>query len=169
MYKIIEYFQNNPDATPMEAVSYFEGEFDIPSQVQALRDEAHDIMSIRAQLKPLYWRKSEINEQLKFAISDIEMNVYIQYPPRKGSDAERETLRNKLKGESETYQKLEKELKELGRKITDLEYEMDIVERKSKNARRLTELMQAYTVFISEYCTGSKSEPVKVRPNNNIF
>lgn len=171
MWQIVEYFNYNPESSAKEAISYFEEQFEHSKQINALKVEADEVARIRSLLRPLFGEKADLNERIKYVVSDIEMEVYIQYPPRKGSDAERETLRNKLKKGNESFQSLNTQLKEVGRKIVELEDELDEVDRRAKNARRLTELLQAYILFINEYKGGSTTQltATAIQSNANIF
>lgn len=157
MYQIVEYFKYNPQATALDAASYFEKELEIGTQVEILKEEVNALVNIRKQLRPLYAEKNEALEKTKYAISNIEGDVYMEYPPRKGSETEREILRNKLKKTSTEYIDANNDLKVVSGKIEALEDAFDEWERRAKAARRLTELMQAYLMFIKEFKSDGRS------------
>lgn len=168
MYQIIEFFANQPNATALDAVSYFEEQFEISNQLKYLTAEAPETLRLKGLVKPLHRERSDLQEKIKYVMSDIESAIYIEYPPRKGTDAEREQMRQKLKKENANFQDLNQKLLAVGDKINDIDDEIDSVDRAAKNARRMTELLQAYILFINSYCS-SEPKIIQVSSNKNIF
>lgn len=154
MYKVVDYYRNNPNAKPMEAVSYFEEEFGISEQVRVLKIEAVEAHAIRKQLRPIFGERLVVEENMKYALSDMELEVYMEYPPRQGTDAQRESMRNRLKKENVEYRELQTQFRALTDRINDIEDDYKELESKAKNARRLTELFQEYVAFINTFAKG---------------
>lgn len=119
--------------------------------VKDVRNEVDSIAENREKIIPLLRERMGLTEEMSYLASDFEMEVQIQYPPRKGSEAQRDTLRKKLRLESEEYQKLEGELKEVESKIDDLQFEKHQIEQRAKNSRRLLELHGDYLKLIASF------------------
>lgn len=119
--------------------------------VKDVRNEVDLIAENREKIIPLLRERMGLTEEMSYLASDFEMEVQIQYPPRKGSEAQRDTLRKKLRLESEEYQKLEGELKEVESKIDDLQFEKHQIEQRAKNSRRLLELHGDYLKLIASF------------------
>jgi uncharacterized protein YhaN len=154
MYKILDYYRQHPNASAVEVVSYFEEEFDISTQVEIIKQEAVRAHQLRSQLRPLYGQRLEVDEKTKYVLSDIEMEVYLAYPPRQGSEAQREAKRNEMKRINVEFIELHADFRGIANKIDALEDDYKEIEHKAKNARRLTELFGQYVAFITEYSKG---------------
>lgn len=154
MQKVLDYYRYNPNATPVEVMSYFEGEFEVAENTRRIKEEVAKNGELRAKLRPLYGQRLEVEEKMKYAISDMEMEVYLEYPPRQGSDAQREALRNKLKKENMEYTELNGQFRALNITIGEIEDELKDIEQGAKNARRMLELFGYYIQFLNEFAKG---------------
>lgn len=152
MYQIVEFFTHHPRATVMDAADYFAKELEISTQVAHLKKENPETLRLRASLRPLYGAKRDIDEEMKYIISDIEGEVMVKYPPRQGTENQRDQLRAQLKKSNAQYQHLETTLRQTLEDIYQLEQELEEIERNAKNARRITELYTVYMTFINEFC-----------------
>lgn len=151
MYQIIEYARYNPNASPIEVVQHFENTMEIPKHLEALNREVEQVTELRKKVRPLYAKRMDVEELMKYALSDIEMEIMIEYPPRKGSDAQREAMRNQLKQEHADFKKLQAEFKQYTEEIQDVEDELKLVDMGAKAARRVTEMFGSYVAFITEF------------------
>jgi chromosome segregation ATPase len=172
MWKVVEFFDNNPDASIIEAAKHFEQELEIKKHVEAVSKEGDLVANARMQYRPLYAKKKNLEEQLALHLSDIDMEVFVTFPPRQGSKEERESLRNKLKKEHPDYQRLTKEVKDVNIQLEELNDDIDKADRKAKNGRRIIELFNGYMGMIMAY----KNKPAPVTqqapvepPKNRLF
>lgn len=150
MFTVLDYYRKNPTAKNIEVFSYFETEFEVPKNREILKNEVTELAALKQQLRPIYGKRLDVEERMRYALSDIEMDVFLEYPPRQGSDAQREALRNKLKKENGEYMALNKEYKELTLQINELDDAYKDIENTAKNARRQLETFTAYAAFITE-------------------
>lgn len=150
MYTVLEFYRANPGADALEAINYFEKELEIPKQIEILKNEVDEVLKVRRELRVLRGKKAEAEERVRLTMSDIEMEVYLEYPPRKGTDAQREQLRSKLQSESPSYQEAKEAFKEASVNVVDKEDELNAAESRGKNARRLIEVFKTYTSIIQE-------------------
>lgn len=167
MRKLIEYMKWNPEATSSELAGHFEKELDIPRQVELLLQEGTEYDRIRTKIRPIYAQRQEVEEKMKYMLSDMEMEVYLEYPPRKGSDTQREAMRNSLKQENEAFVQLQQEFRSKTSEITELEDGLKVLDMNAKNARRLTELFAEYMKFIAE--KSKEEKVVNDVVNNNLY
>lgn len=152
MWQVHEYFLTHPKSSAAEALDYFSVQVELDKQVHILKQEVSDMSAIRQQMKPLLERKADLDEQLRYIIIEIDTEVAVTYPPRQGSDKDRDLLRQKLKKEHAHYGTLDKEFKDVSLSLSDLQYRLDEIDRNAKNARRLTELFDSFARFLTEYC-----------------
>lgn len=150
MEPIMDYARQNPSASAQDIIKHFEDVMEIPRQVQILKTEVDETRRFKGQLRPTYAKRMEVEEKMKYAMSDIEVEIFMEYPPRKGSEAQREALRDKLKAKNPQYLELRAQYDAFTRDIQDLEDELKLLEMGSKAARRLTELFGQYMTFITE-------------------
>lgn len=152
MYPVMEFFAHNPRATAAEALTYFHQELSISEQVAYVKAENAETVRLKGLIHPLYAEKSDINETIKYVLMDIDTAVATKFPPRQGSEKDRERERIKLMGESPQYKQLETQLREKIEEIYQLEQELEAVDRNAKNGRRLIDLYTAYVTFINDFC-----------------
>jgi hypothetical protein len=176
MWKVVDFFDKNPNASIIEAASFFEEELEIKKQTTALKDESRIIANARMQIRPLYAKKKDIEEQMMFIIStNIDVEVFVKYPPRKGSKEERDKYRDELKQANVEYQELTKQLKDVNIQLEELNDEMSNAERDAKNARRLTEIFNGYMQLIMAYrnvpipVTQTQTASAPVSGNRELF
>lgn len=153
MQPIIEYMQQNPSASTVEIIRHFEDVLEIPKQVYLLKNEVDETRRFKSQLRPLYAKRLDAEERMRYAVSDMEVEIFLEYPPRKGSEAQRETMRDNLKRESKDYNEYKGQFDEFTYEIKDIEDEIRYLEMGAKNARRLTELFAVYVDFVKEMTT----------------
>lgn len=154
MYKALEFFRQNPRANAIEAIQQFEEEFEVEKNTQTLKDEITRGTDLKRKLRPLYGKRFEVEEKMKYILSDIEMEVYLEYPPRKGTDAQREKMRNDLKRENADYMSLHKEFRDFTIQIEEIEDQYKDLELEVKKARRMLELFKGYLEFITVFSKG---------------
>lgn len=150
MYTVLEVMRSNPDFGTLDLLNYFERELEISENVKVLKNEVAQATRVRQELRVLRAQRLDAEESLKYAMSAIEADVYMEYPPRQGSDAQRETLRLKLQKESNEYQDAKKTFRDAAAKVLEKEDEMEVIETECKNARRMIELFKSYSAFIKE-------------------
>lgn len=150
MQPIFEFLQTSPTASPTEIVRHFENVLEIPRHVEAINREVELTRKLKREVRPLYAKRMEVQESISMIMSDIEMEIMIEYPPRKGSDAQREAMRRKLQSENPNYVEFKKQYDGFTNDIQDVEEELKYVEMNSKNGRRVTELFQTYVEFVQE-------------------
>lgn len=172
MWKVVEFFDNNPDASIIEAAKHFEQDLEIKKHVEAVSKEGDIVANARMQYRPLYAKKKDLEEQLALLLSDVDSEVFITYPPRKGSKEERDALRNKLTKEHAEYQQLTKEVKDVNIQLEELNDEIDQADRRAKNGRRIIELFNGYMEMIMAF----KNKPAPIthqaepeQPKNRLF
>lgn len=148
MREIMEYVRQNRSADPVDIVAHFEDVMEIPKMVELLKTEADHTAQLKGSLRPEYGKRLEVEERIRMIMSGIEGEIFLEYPPRKGSEAQRETLRLKLQSENPEYLEHKKEFDAFTSRIQDIEDELKILDMKCKNARRITELFGNYMEFI---------------------
>lgn len=116
--------------------------------VNTYRDRAEGLRSERI---PLFSQSMEIRERIAQIEGDIEMEVMLEYPPRKGSEKQRDLLREKLRFESEEYQRYSTELNEVKEQIAEIEFQERLLDEDVKHARRKIELHAAYLQLVATY------------------
>lgn len=172
-YQIIEYMDNNPQATPRDVIGYFSTTMEIDEQIKNLKDEVEQVLVIREILRPLYGKKMNADSELALLDSEFEMEVMIQYPPRKGSDSDRKALKAKLQTEHANYQKIKADLDTIKEEISMNESRMSDVQQKAKNARRLLETFNHYMAFVlnssSAIATTSSIGTTMASNNQDVF
>lgn len=154
MYKVLEFFRQNPRANAFDAIRQLEEEYEVERYTKLLKDEVKLASELKWKLRPLYGKRFEVEEKMKYILSDIEMEVYLEYPPRKGTDAQREKMRNDLKRANEDYMALQKEFRDFTLQIEEVEDEYKNLELEIKTARRLLELFRGYLEFITTFTKG---------------
>lgn len=151
MYRILEFFQANPRANVTEAVKRFEEEFQVKHYTKVLNDELKSVQAIKNQVRPLYGERRDVDEKMRFILSEIEGEVFMEFPPRKGSEAQRETMRNRLMKENVDYMALKADYRGLTERIDECEDKLKDIEMEAKTARRMLEVFQSYLGFITTY------------------
>lgn len=151
MYRILEFFQANPRANVTEAVKRFEEEFQVKHYTKVLNDELKSVQAIKNQARPLYAERRDVDEQMRFILSEIEGEIFMEYPPRKGSEAQRDTMRNRLMKENVDYMELKARYRGLTERIDECEDKLKDIEMETKTARRMLDVFQSYLGFITTY------------------
>lgn len=151
MDQVMDFVRQNPSASAVDVIKHFEDVMEIPKQIRILRTEADDVKEQKFKLRPTYAKRIEVEEKMKYIISDIEGQIFLEYPPRKGSDSQRESMRMKLQDANPEYLSLKKEYNSYSDDIMDIEDQIKYIEMASKSARRLTELFEKYLEFITAY------------------
>lgn len=151
LYQIVEYFNFNPRATAMEAIGHMEKELDIGTQVQYIKDEVKTVTRLRLDIRPLQGQRRDIEEKMKYVISDLGVAVMLKYPPRQGTKEDRDKELEILKEASSDYRLLLGQLQQVTEQIAELETELYTMDQNAKNARRLVELFEAYVKFVTQF------------------
>lgn len=169
-WQVMEYMQNNPDASPIDVMNYFAKELEIDKQIQCIRNEVDTIVTIREALRPLYGQKMNDEAEMALIDSEMEMKVMEKYPPRHGSEKERKAYKRTLQKEDKGYRELDAKIQEVKDKITLLEEEMADVEQRAKNARRLLDTFNGHaSLLISLNSSNKKLQLNEEASNTNIF
>lgn len=172
VWQVIEYVDNNPQADMMEIVQHFADELEIDDQTKYLRNEVDHVLELRETLRPLYGKKADLEQKQALLNSDFDMEVMLEYPPRKGSEKERKAMKQKLQEGSDDYQEQEKELGNIKEELSVQEEKMDEVQQRAKNARRLLETFTTYVNFILDLKQNPKrpqTEEESAANNADVF
>jgi hypothetical protein len=154
-WQVIDYMDNNPQATPKDVIGHFAETLEVDNQTKFLTQEVNKVLEIREALRPLYGQKMNLESNLALMDSDYEMEVMAKYPPRQGTDKDRKAYKLKLQLESDDYQQGKKELDKCKESISFLEEQMSDVQQNAKNARRILETFNHTMAFILNYHNGS--------------
>jgi hypothetical protein len=149
-WQVIEYMDNNPQATPKDVIGYFAETLEVDDQLNFLKVEVNKVLEIREMLRPLYGKKMNAESNLALLDSDFEMEVMMKYPPRQGTDKDRKAYKLKLQSEHAEYQKIKAELDQCKDELSVLEEKMSDVQQSAKNARRILETFNHYMAFVIE-------------------
>lgn len=151
MYTVLEVWRSNPNFGALDVINYFEKELEIGKNVEILKNEIHNTMRVRQELRVLRAKKLEAEELLKYEQIAIDGEVFMEFPPRKGSDTQREQLRMKLQKENPNFREAKEAFREAVAKVVEKEDELELIGTECKNARRMIELFKAYSAFIKDY------------------
>lgn len=154
MYSVLEVIQRNPQYEALDLLHHFEKDLKVDHQVKILHAELNSTMETRNELRILRGKRMEVEERMRIAKSEVDMEVFMTYPPRQGSDAERTKLRLELEKTNEAFVEANAEHKELTRQILEKEDRLEDISIASRNARRVLELFNSYSAFILEYKKG---------------
>lgn len=176
-WKVMEYMDENPGATPTEILKHFAEEMEVDLFLESMRLEVERVLEIREQLRPLYGKKMELEVEMANLNSEFEMEVMVKYPPKKGSDKQRKAYKEELQKDSPAYQALQTELTAVKPEIEELEERRGDIEQEAKNARRLVETFNIYASYILSHAkqgevAGEKEQLYKdLQPadNRNAF
>lgn len=119
--------------------------------VRDVREEVDLLAANRDKIIPLLRERMRLTEEMSYLESDFEMEVQLEYPPRKGSEAQRDALRKKLRLESSEYVALNEELQQVESEISDVQFEKETIEQRAKNSRRLLELHGDFLKLIASF------------------
>lgn len=122
----------------------------VDSLVHAIRNEVPRLREIAQQLRPLLGERHSLNEKIIVINLGIDMDVALEYPPRKGTDAQRQMMKNELQQKSEAYKEAQAQIRILSEQIDALTYEKNLIEQEAKNARRLLETHEQYVEYITK-------------------
>lgn len=165
-WQVMEYMDNNPQASTLEVMAHFAEELEVDQQLHYLKKEVQTVLTIREQLRPLYGKKMNAESNLALLDSDLEMMVMVKYPPRQGSDKERKTYKKELQQNHSEYQELFASLQHVKEEIEGLEYQMEDCQQQAKNARRIVEVFCEYMKYLSSRAI----EPIRAEASNaDIF
>jgi uncharacterized protein with von Willebrand factor type A (vWA) domain len=150
-FTISDFLLRQPNANPQDTLKYFVGELEIEKHLEIISQEVGRTVALQQKLRPFILKKKELDEKMKEVMQVIELEVATTYPPRQGSDKEREALRSKLKKENSNYQVLDGEYREVTEKIFEIELDLDQVQLQGKNSRRITEIFESIISFLSHH------------------
>jgi predicted nucleic acid-binding Zn-ribbon protein len=145
-----DFLSENKNASKQEIFSHFFNELDMQNQLLYIKTEVEKTKELSEKIRPVMLRKKDLEEKLKEISQEMEIEVASAYPPRQGSEREREILRSKLKKESQTYQNLDAEYRAVSELIFNLEIELQEVQTKAKNARRISETFETILNYVSK-------------------
>lgn len=174
-WQVIQYLDENPGTSLKDVIGYFAEQLEVDTQLQYLSSEVDRVLEIRDQLRPLYGEKMNLEQQIMLIDSDLDMEVMIKYPPRKGSDSERKAYKAELQGQHDDHPELSSKLEKAKDDIKELELLMSDVQQRGKNARRMLETFNHISAFILAYYgatqTVANAEGVVRQPaaNANLF
>ena len=169
-WQVIEYMDNNPQATPRDVLLHFAREMEIDQQLKYLKDEVDQVLAFREQLKPLYAQKSDLEKSLLVMKSNFEMEVMAIYPPRKGTDKDRKAYMTKLQAEDANFTETEATLQEVKEKIQSLDERMQDFQTYAKNARRILETFNHQFAFLTNSVVRTHTPSEVPRESNaNVF
>jgi DNA repair exonuclease SbcCD ATPase subunit len=168
-WKVIEYLQNNPDASPVEVMTYFATYMEIDQQLKYIQKEIDAVIEIREELRPLYAEKLNLETNLALLESEFDMQVMVKYPPREGSDKQRKAYKKELQMARPDYQEDIARVQKLKTSIEELEEKMSNVQQSAKNARRLVETFNTYVHFLLNEAKQAVLMPDSIPTNKNLF
>lgn len=147
-WQVMEYMDNNPQASARDVLGYFANQLEIDNQIHYVQVEVDKVLEIREQLRPLYGKKANTETNMALLNSDFEMEVAIKYPKGKGTDKDRKALKLQLQKENADYAELNQIVSTIKEEIDQLESEIDEIETRAKNGRRILETFTQYMSFI---------------------
>lgn len=150
-WNVIQYMDENPGISFKDVIGHFAEQYEVDTQLQYLLKEVDNVLVIRDQLRPLYGEKINHETAITLIDSDLDMEVMIKYPPRKGSDSERKAYKAELQSQHADYPGLSAKLEKLKDDIKELELQMYDVQQRGKNARRALESFNHVAAFILAY------------------
>jgi septal ring factor EnvC (AmiA/AmiB activator) len=145
-----DFLSKHPDANKGETLSFFYRELDMDKQLRIIEKETNQFIGLQKEIRPHVLRKRELEEQIKEVAQAIEMEVAVAYPPRQGTDRDREALRSKLKKENTEYQRLDKQVRDVNETLFSLELELSEVQSQAKNARRMIEVFNSIMQYLGD-------------------
>lgn len=122
---------------------------EMPKHLQAVAEEATRTLAVRDKLYPLLSEQVDARLNLQMAEGQIEGEIFLEFPPRKGSAEQREALRLKLRKESESYLEAKQELDRIAEEINRVNDEINAIEQAAKNGRRMIEMFKTYVEIIN--------------------
>ena len=172
-WKIIEYMDQNPQATTQEIILHFAETLEIEEQLQSIKDEVDQVLLLREELRPLYGKKWNEEMSMTNLNSQFEMEVMLQFPKGRGSEKDRKALRTELQKNSQAYQEHQAEIARLEEEIQKREYDMQTIEQRAKNARKLVDTFNQTLQFVLSIKGPGQSSSVQSSGeptgNSNIF
>lgn len=94
---------------------------------------------------------SLIEEQLNYILHEFEQQIAAAYPPRQGSDRDREIMRTKLKAEHAEYETLNTKFKELKIQQQEVRFQLEQETSRATEAHIVLRQWTEYVRFITEY------------------
>lgn len=178
-WKVIEYMDENPQAKTQEIIKHFAESFDIEEQLNFIKDEVEQILLLREELRPLYGKKWNEEMSITALNSQFEMEVMLKFPKGRGSEKDRKALRADLQKDSTAYQHHQAEISRLEEEIQKREYDLQTVEQRAKNARKLVDTFNQTIQFIlsvkqqwqpaSSLQIPNESQTASASENSNLF
>jgi DNA repair exonuclease SbcCD ATPase subunit len=171
-WKVIEFMEANPEASPVEVIARFATEMEIDTQIANIQQEIRGVMELREELRPLYGEKMNLEANLALLESNFDMEVMVKYPPRQGSDKERKAYKKELQQAHPDYQTDSAKAERLKASIEELEDKMSTIQQSAKNARRLVETFNTFVQFVLHEANKTFSMPnyEELPPQNkNLF
>jgi chromosome segregation ATPase len=148
MWQVIQYMDENPQASVKEVLGHFATTLEIDSQASYLLQEVDEVLVLRDQLRPLYGQKAHIETSIALLDSEFEMDVMIKYPPRQGTDKDRKAYKKELQSKHSDYLELAQKLEGYKEEIQTFENQMSDIQQRAKNARRVVESFNHYISFV---------------------
>lgn len=149
-WQVIQYMDDNPQATVKDIIEHFAIELEVDTQLECLKREVDDTIRIREQLRPLYGKKAESDNQLALIDSELDMQVMIKYPPRQGTDKDRKAYKKELQSNHPDYTSIAHQVDTYKEELQQFENQMSDVQQRAKNARRIMETFNHYVSFALE-------------------
>lgn len=169
-WQVIQFMDENPRASFKDVIGHFAEQLEVDSQHQFLLREVDKVLEIRDQLRPLYGEKMNLEQNMALIDSELDMDVMIEYPPRKGTDADRKKLKQKLRDEHADYPGLTAKFEQTKEDIKTFESQMEDVQQRAKNARRVLETFNHTISFVMAHYQSAISTPIPDFADNvNVF
>ena len=149
-FSLSSFLAQNKSATKEEIFSFLTKELDVDHHLQIVKKEVDESFKAQTELRPLINEKKGIEEKLRDLSWEMEVEVAAKYPPRQGSDKDREMLRAKLKKDNAQYQALDKQFRDLSEEIFNSELNLDDIRSRAKNARKILETFDSILNYISQ-------------------
>ena len=134
---------------PLAVIQEIESTLNVGKAMQRIQTEVQETMELNQSLRPLFGERTEVLEERAMLDSEIEMEVMIEYPPNKGSKANRDALRSKLQAENPAYKEVATKLQNIDNEISDIQFRMTMIEQEAKNARRVIEMHTNYVNMVT--------------------
>ena len=168
-WQVIEFMEDNPQATKEDVIAYFAEHFNVDAQTQFILQEVSLVQMNRARNRPLFYKKLELERKMNEEETSVDMDVMAKFPPRQGTDKDRKKYRKELLDQNSYYQSLKKDVEGIKDELTLLEDELYDVQQQAKNARKLLDVFAAYVDYIKGCFDHTPTNVSHAKGNTNIF
>ncbi|MGG4438222.1 hypothetical protein AAXE64_27105 [Priestia megaterium] len=166
-WKVIEYMDMNPQATPKDVLAHFAEVLEVDDNIIHVNKEVDKVLEVRDQLRPLYAKKMDAEQHLALLNGDFDAKVMIKFPPRQGSEKDRKAYKQELQKESEVFNDLSDKLNRLKDEVEVLEADMEDIQQRAKNGRRVLETFNGYMMFLLNVQNQPATASIDSAPSNH--